>query len=126
MKMRFIRRQAAIVLVVIGCPASVPALPTKTLERAGRETVTDVTDFSGVTGQELTADQIRGIVKQLDLDMYNLVRDGKNAGATYRIGDRMVSKVEWMRQLRETRQYYAELLARLPAIQTTVYDDPDV
>ena len=84
----------------------------------------DVTSFDNVTGSDLTSDQLRGIIKQLDLDLYNLARDGKDAGATYRLGDRMVSKAEWVRQLRETRQYYAKLLAQLPAMTITVYDDP--
>ena len=88
--------------------------------------MTDVVNFDGVEGTDLTADQIRGIITQLDLDLYNLARDGKHAGATYRVGDRMVSKAEWVRQLRETRQYYAQLLARIPTMAVTVYDDPDV
>jgi hypothetical protein len=86
----------------------------------------DVTHFDDVTGADLTDDQLRGIIKQLDLDLYNLARDGKNAGATYRVGDRMVSKAEWIAQLRETRAYYQSILDRQPAMAVTVYDDPDV
>jgi len=88
--------------------------------------MSDVSHFDDVQASDLTADQIRGIIQQLDLDLYNLARDGKDAGATYRVGDRTVSKVEWVRELRKTRRYYADLLARIPAAEVTLYDDPHV
>ncbi len=47
--------------------------------------VSDLTDLSSVSGAELTAEQIRGILNQIDLDITNLLRDGKLSALKYAV-----------------------------------------
>ncbi|MBL4884414.1 MAG: hypothetical protein JKY95_07755 [Planctomycetaceae bacterium] len=48
--------------------------------------MSDLTDLSSVSGTELTAEQIRGILYQIDLDVTNLLRDGKLSALKYAVG----------------------------------------
>jgi len=47
--------------------------------------VSDLSDLSSVTGTELTAEQIQGILSQIDLDITNLLRDGKLSALKYAV-----------------------------------------
>lgn len=47
--------------------------------------MSDLTDLSSVAGTELTAEQIRGILGQIDLDVTNLLRDGKLSALKYAV-----------------------------------------
>ena len=47
--------------------------------------MSDLTDLSSVSGTELTTEQIRGILQQIDLDITNLLRDGKLAALKYAV-----------------------------------------
>lgn len=43
----------------------------------------DLEHLNGVSGSELTATQIDAILQQIDLDVLNLLREGKLAAAKY-------------------------------------------
>ncbi len=75
--------------------------------------MSDLTDLSNISGTELTAEQIQGILNQIDLDITNLLRDGKlsalkyavagNAGATADRGANLLA-------LLQARSTYEKLL----------------
>ena len=48
--------------------------------------MSDLSDLSSVSGAELTAEQVRGILFQIDLDVTNLLRDGKLSALKYTVG----------------------------------------
>lgn len=77
----------------------------------------DLTDLTSISGDELTEDQIRGILAQIDLDITNLVRDGKLSALKYwapgEAGHRADRSVNLMALL-EARKHYERLLEKLP------------
>ena len=80
--------------------------------------MSDLSDLDDLTGEDLTEAQIRGVLRQIDLDITNLVRDGKlsalkyaSRGAAGRTADRAGN----LRALLEARAYYERLLQALPA-----------
>jgi len=82
----------------------------------------DLPDLSSVSGQELSDEQLRGILAQIDLDITNLLRDGKlsalrygTPGADGALTDRAVN----LRTLLESRRHYQGLLESRPAWITT-------
>jgi hypothetical protein len=79
--------------------------------------VADLTDLTSISGEELTEDQIRGILVQIDLDITNLVRDGKLSALKYwapgEAGHRADRSVNLMALL-EARKHYERLLEKLP------------
>ncbi|MCS6976046.1 MAG: hypothetical protein NZM31_03420 [Gemmatales bacterium] len=88
--------------------------------------MSDITSFEGVSGQPRTAEQLLAILEKIDLAIYNLLNEDKNAGISYRIGERSVERAGYLRWLLEARRLYMQQLASLPAWQVSVYDDPDL
>jgi hypothetical protein len=86
----------------------------------------DITDFDGVAGTPRTAAQLLAIIEKIDLAIYNLLHTDKNAGISYRIGDRTIDRDGYLLWLLDARKTYERQLAALPAWETTVYDDPDL
>jgi hypothetical protein len=85
----------------------------------------DLTDLSSVSGEELTDAQIRGILTQIDLDIMNLVRDGKLSALKYRVGGaagQESDRAANLRALLEARTHYERLLAGRPAWEVSVGD----
>lgn len=79
--------------------------------------MSDLTNLSGVSGAELGSEQIRGILAQIDLDLLNLVRDGKLAALNYSVGGtggQQTDRAENLRALLEARDYYQKLLNSQP------------
>lgn len=87
----------------------------------------DLTDLTTASGTELTAAQINGILNQIDLDIFNLVRDGKLAASKYykngSAGAGMDRSLN-LQELRKTRESYQKLLDAMPAEHYSQYDDP--
>lgn len=82
----------------------------------------DLTSLDGVKGQEINAEQIRGILSQIDLDLMNLVRDGKLAALKYGVngvGGQSTDRAANLRSLLEARDYYQRLLESHPVWCTT-------
>jgi len=78
----------------------------------------DLTDLSTVSGEELTEAQIRGILAQIDLDITNLVRDGKLSALRYVVGGmegQRTDRAANLRALLEARRHYERLLESRPA-----------
>ncbi|TWT42808.1 hypothetical protein KOR42_46120 [Thalassoglobus neptunius] len=82
--------------------------------------MSDLSDLEHVSGDELTPVQIRGILNQIDLDITNLVRDGKLAAINYSVaGDSGVTtnRAANLQALLTARQYYQSLLNEIPSFQ---------
>jgi len=86
----------------------------------------DITSFDGISAAARTAGQLLALIEKIDLAIYNLLNEDKNAGVSYRIGDRRVERAAYLRWLLDARKTYSQQLARLPAWETSVYDDPDL
>lgn len=79
--------------------------------------MTDLTTLEDLEGQPLTEEQLLAIIAQIDLDITNLVRDGKLSALKYSIGgsgapsaDRSVN----LHTLLTARHHYETLLRALP------------
>ncbi|MBD3673487.1 MAG: hypothetical protein HUJ26_08165 [Planctomycetaceae bacterium] len=80
--------------------------------------MTDLTDLSSVSGDELTESQIKGILAQIDLDITNLVRDGKLSALNYAVGGqagRTADRAGNLRALLDARTHYQQLLESAPS-----------
>ena len=78
----------------------------------------EIAELSEIEGQPITEPQIRGILTQIDLDITNLVRDGKLSALSYGIpggAGLQTDRAANLRALLEARQHYVELLQSLPA-----------
>ncbi len=78
----------------------------------------DLTSLDDVAGSPLTEAQIRGILAQIDLDVANLLRDGKLAALKYSVGSNLgpsADRAANLQALLEARTHYEGLLAALPA-----------
>lgn len=73
----------------------------------------DLNDLAELNGEPLSAGQIRGILAQIDLDVANLLRDGKLAALKYAVrGGAGVSadRAQNLKTLLEARRDYERLL----------------
>ena len=80
----------------------------------------DLSGLTSVAGSELTEAQIRGILAQIDLDITNLVREGKLSALPYRTGGQdgqSTDRAGNLRALLEARRHYESLLQSLPSWQ---------
>lgn len=80
-------------------------------------------------GTELTAGQIRSIINQIQLNIYNIVRENKNNGADYQehgSAGHSFNGAGQLKELREQLKYWEGLLAEIPAMEVTIYDDPNI
>jgi hypothetical protein len=83
----------------------------------------DLPDLTTVTGDELTDEQVRGILGQIDLDVVNLLRDGKLSALTYNVGGPAgvsTDRAACLQALLAAREHYQRLLASRSAWQTSV------
>ncbi len=75
--------------------------------------MSDLTDLSNVSGTELTAEQIRGILGQIDLDVTNLLRDGKLSALKYAVAGKAGANADRgsnLLALLQARTTYQQLL----------------
>ncbi|MCA8997249.1 MAG: hypothetical protein KDA36_09270 [Planctomycetaceae bacterium] len=85
----------------------------------------DLPDLSTVSGDELTPQQINGILAQIDLDITNLVRDGKLSALKYGIGGaagQSTDRAANLHALLAARDHYQKLLQASPAWTTSQAD----
>ena len=88
----------------------------------------DLNDLSTVSGTELTEAQIRGILAQIDLDITNLLRDGKLSALRYGLagqGGQTTDRAANLKALLEARSLYEQLLKAKPSWETSQYTDDD-
>ncbi len=79
--------------------------------------MTDLPDLSSVSGTDLSEAQIKGILTQIDLDITNLLRDGKLSALKYSTqgeGGQATDRSANLKALLETRKHYEQLLQSLP------------
>lgn len=88
----------------------------------------DVSDFTSVSGEDLTEAQLKGILRRIDLNIYNIL-DGKWSAVDYAefggTGHRK-DPTKLLAQLRELRASYKAMLDEFPAEEWTQYDNPEL
>ncbi|MFQ5732301.1 MAG: hypothetical protein ACE5KM_10145 [Planctomycetaceae bacterium] len=86
----------------------------------------DLTDLTTVSGDDLTEAQMRGILAQIDLDVMNLVREGKLSALRYRtVGQdgQFTDRATNLRALLAARKHFEELLNALPTWEVSRHVD---
>jgi hypothetical protein len=91
--------------------------------------MSDLESLEGVEGAAVTETQIQAILAQIDLDVMNLLRDGKLAALKYSVGANAgatTDRAANLQALLAARQHYQQLLSMLPAWEVSqgVDDDP--
>ena len=79
--------------------------------------MSDLTNLDDVSGAELGAEQIRGILRQIDLDLLNLVREGKLSALKYKVGGaggQTTDRAANLHALLAARDHYQRLLNACP------------
>ena len=87
--------------------------------------MTDWTNLDDLSGDELSEEQLRGILNQIDLDITNLLRDGKLSALKYSVGGaggRTTDRAANLKALLEARKYYQQLYDALPG--WVISEDP--
>jgi hypothetical protein len=87
--------------------------------------MTDLTDLDSVSGEDLTEAQIKGILVQIDLDIVNLLRDGKLSALKYAVGGRegrTTDRASNLHALLAARRHYQQMLDALPAWEVSRAD----
>ncbi len=82
----------------------------------------DLTNLDSVAGNELTATQIQGILQQIDVDIMNLVRDGKLAALKYSVpgnAGQSTDRASNLSALLAARDHYQNLLIAMPSWNTS-------
>lgn len=82
----------------------------------------DLTDLSSIAGAELTPPQVRGILGQIDLDILNLVRDGKLSALKYGVegpAGQHTDRAANLLALLAARDHYQKLLSSGPGWVTS-------
>lgn len=80
--------------------------------------MSELADLSTIAAEELTAPQIRGILAQIDLDITNLLRDGKLSALKYGVqgpAGQFTDRAANLQALLAARDRYQQLLAAQPA-----------
>lgn len=78
----------------------------------------DLSDLSSLAGQELTPTQLQGILAQIDLDITNLVREGKLSALKYSISGgagQSTDRAANLTALLQARDYYQKQLNASPS-----------
>ena len=79
--------------------------------------MTDLPDLSSLSADELTDDQLRAILAQIDLDIVNLLRDGKLSALKYGVAGpagQQTDRAANLHALLAAREHYQQLLAARP------------
>jgi len=82
----------------------------------------DLTSLDGQAGEPLSIGQIQAILAQIDLDLMNLVRDGKLSAAAYALGGAGAPTLDRganLLALLAARDAYQKLLNEQPVWTTT-------
>lgn len=82
----------------------------------------DLPDLSTLSAAELSPAQMRGLLAQIDLDITNLVRDGKLSALKYGLegpAGQHTDRAANLHALLAARDYYQQLLSHQPAWVTS-------
>ena len=83
----------------------------------------DLTDLDSVAGDDLSLPQLQGILSQIDLDITNLVRDGKLSATRYGTGGAaglQMDRAANLRVLLEARSHFQRLVQSYPACEVSI------
>lgn len=89
----------------------------------------ELTSLEPISGQQLTTAQINGITQQIDLDITNLLRDGKLAAVKYSLPGGTgpsTDRAANLHALLAARDLYQKLLDQQPAWKTTAAELDDI
>jgi len=87
----------------------------------------DITSLSSLTGDDITADEITGLLKQIRLNIANIMLEGKDGARVHKVADRMRDRAKELDALLRQEQYWQERLGQIqPTMEVTVYDDPSL
>jgi len=84
--------------------------------------MTDLPNLDGISAEELSIAQINAVLAQIDLDMMNLVRDGKLSALKYGVAGpagMQTDRAANMQALLAARDHYHRLLISRPGWATT-------
>jgi hypothetical protein len=84
--------------------------------------MSDLSDLNDLEGSALTEGQLRAILNQIDLDVLNLLREGKLAASKYVTpgpGGAAMDRAAGLEALLAAREKYEALLRSLPAWETS-------
>jgi hypothetical protein len=84
--------------------------------------MTDLTSLDGLKGVELTDEQIQGLLNQIDLDIANLVREGKLSAGKYASPAGNVDRGASLQGLIQARDYFTKLLQSRGGWEVTQYE----
>lgn len=87
--------------------------------------MSDLNDLSSVAGSDLTEPQIKGVLAQIDLDIANLLRDGKLSALKYGVGGaqgQSTDRAANLKALLAARRHYERLLRQLPSWELSQQD----
>jgi len=82
----------------------------------------DLPDLSTITGTELSNAQLLGILAQIDLDITNLLRDGKLSALKYGTpgpAGQQTDRAANLQALLLAREHYQKVLSNRPAWETS-------
>lgn len=88
--------------------------------------MTDLDSLEEITGDDITEAQVKGILAQIDLDITNLVRDGKLSALNYAVGGqagRTADRAGNLRALLDARTHYQQLLERIPSWNVNQFEE---
>lgn len=81
----------------------------------------DLPDLTALQGNDLTETQIKAILNQIDLDITNLLRDGKLSALKYALSTtpgQSTDRAANLQALLAARRHYEQLLHNQPHWQT--------
>ncbi len=89
------------------------------------ETTGDLTSVEQIAGEALGEAQIHGILSQIDLDITNLLRDGKLSASKIVVGEGglSVDRAANLKALLEARGYYESKLRELPGWEISLFQN---
>jgi hypothetical protein len=82
----------------------------------------ELTSLDDLSGRDLNESQLQGLVAQIDLDIANLLQDGKLAAGRYTLdgaGGISVDRAANLQALLAARAFYTQQLQALPTWQTS-------
>lgn len=85
--------------------------------------MSDLSDLNSVSGTSLTGEQLDAILAQIDLDVLNVLRDGKLAAVKYTLPGGAglgMDRAANLQALLQARDYYQRLKDRQPGWEISV------
>lgn len=92
-----------------------------TTAEAAAEAPAAGTSLATLTGTDITQDQIRGMIAEIDQFILTLIAD-RGAELVYSVDDRSVNRAAALKTAKELRAHYATMLAMYPGEEEILYE----